>query len=197
MITFFLLISLSFILLSFSLVSSLHLRGRLDCNVPNDDKDVDLDVVHAHRLLVDEYSAMNFSNVTNITTYVPTIYPTSPPSTVPTTSSRSSNNISDQDFAFGLLVVICAVGSALLMIAFLKIHIHIMLKNVAEEESDEENNDSVESDKVFPLQKLSKNSDNVKDSCPWDDDIMNDGVEEHGFDFKINTKLKSFRASGT
>ena len=105
---------------------------------------------------------------------------------------KSTNRISDQDFTFGVLVIICASGVAFILIATLKLHIATLkLSDDSDSDSDSDSESEKEQDQNnrFSLRNFSKSkkssnsSDNVHQKVEHEGgEKLNDGLEEHGYD---------------
>jgi hypothetical protein len=100
---------------------------------------------------------------------------------------KSTNHISDQGFAFGILVVLCATGVALLMIATLKLHIATLSDSDESDEEDEEVDECVsecvsecESDGGNGYSMKKSSGGGVSEGVEGVELLLNDAVEEHG-----------------
>jgi hypothetical protein len=131
----------------------------------------------------------NSTNGTNITTFAPSSAPSSFPTSSPTISSiSSSNHISDQDLSFGILVVACVAGVAIILIATLKLSIATMkLEDDYDSDESSSSSDEENTNRALPLQPLrSRNMRSSTNSSGKKDDMcgspqLNDELEEHGF----------------
>lgn len=153
-----------------------HLSPASDYN--NDGNNNDQDVtVSAENATFGYYDYTN--NVTN-SSFVSTLMPSLVPSALPTARKATSNHISDQNFTFGILVVICSAGIALLLIASLRLHIASLLISHEEEDEAEEGKGEELADENFIFNgNKSKVSDNSVSTAEGGE-LLNDSLEEHG-----------------
>mmetsp|Transcript_24644 Transcript_24644/g.45940 ORF Transcript_24644/g.45940 Transcript_24644/m.45940 type:complete len:246 (-) Transcript_24644:274-1011(-) len=130
-------------------------------------------------------SDKNSSNITR----APTLMPSSVPTAAPSTHKTTSDHISDQDFTVGVLIVVCAAGVALLLIAVLRLQIATIQSSIDDAVEQDEADDSGHSDLVI---------DTVVNPVGGKGDesgeILNDEVEEHGVDY--GSKRSGLRATG-